>query len=231
MFCKWCGNKIRNIGNPCPSCGRDQDPLENGNGFWDLCDLEPKPGDEPKRFVGGDGNGSPKATPPKAGAGQILKGISPWLIVACVLFVALTLETVLGARKISKLSSRLEEVQSELDELEGKKKKATDGEPIQKDPVEHSGEVDEPGEPGRPDDPGEDPGQRPDIGEDDPGEDPNQRPGIGEDDPGEDPNQRPGIGEYGPEEDPNGFDGSANPEEAVTPESGPAEAPFPADQT
>lgn len=37
MFCKWCGKKITNIGSPCPSCGKDQDPLENGNGFWDLC--------------------------------------------------------------------------------------------------------------------------------------------------------------------------------------------------
>lgn len=37
MFCKWCGKKITNIGTPCPSCGKTQDPLENGNGFWDLC--------------------------------------------------------------------------------------------------------------------------------------------------------------------------------------------------
>ena len=40
MFCKWCGKKISNIGSPCPSCGKDQDPLENGNGFWDLCSKE-----------------------------------------------------------------------------------------------------------------------------------------------------------------------------------------------
>lgn len=37
MFCKWCGKKITNNGSPCPSCGRNQDALENGNGFWDLC--------------------------------------------------------------------------------------------------------------------------------------------------------------------------------------------------
>ncbi len=43
MFCKWCGKKISNNGVPCPSCGRNQDPLENGNGFWDLCTSEPKP--------------------------------------------------------------------------------------------------------------------------------------------------------------------------------------------
>ena len=38
MFCKWCGEKIINIGRPCPSCGKSQGPLENGNIFWDLCD-------------------------------------------------------------------------------------------------------------------------------------------------------------------------------------------------
>lgn len=40
MFCKWCGKRIENIGSPCPSCGKNQDPLENGNGFWDLCSKE-----------------------------------------------------------------------------------------------------------------------------------------------------------------------------------------------
>lgn len=40
MFCKWCGKKIANIGIPCPSCGKSQDSLENGNGFWDLCSKE-----------------------------------------------------------------------------------------------------------------------------------------------------------------------------------------------
>lgn len=38
MFCKWCGEKIVNIGRPCPSCGKSQGPLENGNIFLDLCD-------------------------------------------------------------------------------------------------------------------------------------------------------------------------------------------------
>jgi len=40
MFCKWCGKKITNNGVPCPSCGRNQDALENGNGFWDLCNIK-----------------------------------------------------------------------------------------------------------------------------------------------------------------------------------------------
>lgn len=40
MFCKWCGKKVTNVGSPCPSCGKNQDPLENGNGFWDLCSKE-----------------------------------------------------------------------------------------------------------------------------------------------------------------------------------------------
>ena len=41
MFCKWCGKKIVNNGKPCPSCGKAQDSLENGNGFWDLCSNAP----------------------------------------------------------------------------------------------------------------------------------------------------------------------------------------------
>jgi len=44
MFCKWCGNKITNNGMPCPTCGKGQDALVNGNGFWDLCEVEPKGG-------------------------------------------------------------------------------------------------------------------------------------------------------------------------------------------
>lgn len=40
MFCKWCGNKITNNGKPCPICNKEQDALENGNGFWDLCEDE-----------------------------------------------------------------------------------------------------------------------------------------------------------------------------------------------
>ncbi|WP_044915719.1 hypothetical protein [Oribacterium sp. FC2011] len=41
MFCKWCGKKITNNGAACPHCGREQIPLVNGNGFWDLCDSKP----------------------------------------------------------------------------------------------------------------------------------------------------------------------------------------------
>ncbi|SDZ95477.1 hypothetical protein SAMN05216349_10316 [Oribacterium sp. KHPX15] len=41
MFCKWCGKKITNNGTACPHCGREQIPLVNGNGFWDLCDAKP----------------------------------------------------------------------------------------------------------------------------------------------------------------------------------------------
>lgn len=36
MFCKWCGKRITDNSVPCPHCGREQDPLESGNGFWDL---------------------------------------------------------------------------------------------------------------------------------------------------------------------------------------------------
>jgi len=42
MFCKWCGKKIMNNGVPCPSCGKAQDALENGNVFWDLCNNKPE---------------------------------------------------------------------------------------------------------------------------------------------------------------------------------------------
>lgn len=44
MFCKWCGKKINDNGAPCPHCGREQSPLENGNGFWDLCKSGSAPG-------------------------------------------------------------------------------------------------------------------------------------------------------------------------------------------
>lgn len=37
MFCKWCGKRITDNGTLCPHCGQKQSPLENGNGFWDLC--------------------------------------------------------------------------------------------------------------------------------------------------------------------------------------------------
>lgn len=53
MFCKWCGEKIVNIGKPCPSCGKSQSPLENGNVFWDLCtkEVEIRPVDAPPTDV------------------------------------------------------------------------------------------------------------------------------------------------------------------------------------
>ena len=40
MFCNWCGKKIVKKGVSCPHCGKKQESLENGNGFWDLCGLE-----------------------------------------------------------------------------------------------------------------------------------------------------------------------------------------------
>ena len=42
MFCEWCGNKIPgNIAAICPVCGKEQSKLTSGNGFWDLCAIEP----------------------------------------------------------------------------------------------------------------------------------------------------------------------------------------------
>lgn len=46
MFCKWCGNKITNNGVPCPTCGKEQDKLVNGNGFWDLCKADSNGGEQ-----------------------------------------------------------------------------------------------------------------------------------------------------------------------------------------
>lgn len=36
MFCKWCGKKIKTNSTACPFCGKEQDSMVNGNGFWDL---------------------------------------------------------------------------------------------------------------------------------------------------------------------------------------------------
>lgn len=51
MFCKWCGMNLPNVGKPCPSCGRTQDPLENGNSFWDLCRKKTLPPSAPEPAV------------------------------------------------------------------------------------------------------------------------------------------------------------------------------------
>lgn len=40
MFCKWCGKRIKNTAKSCPLCGREQESLFNGNGFWDLCNVK-----------------------------------------------------------------------------------------------------------------------------------------------------------------------------------------------
>ena len=45
MFCKWCGKNISgNTVTICPSCGKEQGPLMSGNGFWDLCTIDPATG-------------------------------------------------------------------------------------------------------------------------------------------------------------------------------------------
>jgi uncharacterized membrane protein YgcG len=41
MFCKWCGKQFDEYSPVCPNCGKEQDALVNGNGFWDLCNIEP----------------------------------------------------------------------------------------------------------------------------------------------------------------------------------------------
>lgn len=43
MFCKWCGKRMEDYSVICPKCGKEQDSLVNGNGFWDLCHIEPNP--------------------------------------------------------------------------------------------------------------------------------------------------------------------------------------------
>lgn len=45
MFCKWCGKNISGKAvTICPFCGKEQSPLMSGNGFWDLCSIEPETG-------------------------------------------------------------------------------------------------------------------------------------------------------------------------------------------
>ena len=45
MFCKWCGNNISGkTVTVCPVCGKEQSPLMSGNGFWDLCTIDPATG-------------------------------------------------------------------------------------------------------------------------------------------------------------------------------------------
>lgn len=94
MFCKWCGKKITNNGIPCPSCGRNQDALESGNGFWDLCSVKPV-----------DASGVPKTndvpvqekkvvtskTPKKEGAQKTAARVSLLQIaIICLLLITLT---------------------------------------------------------------------------------------------------------------------------------------------
>ena len=65
MFCKWCGKKITNNGTPCPSCGKNQDPLENGNGFWDLCNIKPEERPSPDTAADTSAKSSEKAPAPE----------------------------------------------------------------------------------------------------------------------------------------------------------------------
>ena len=43
MFCKWCGKKLDENITVCRYCNKEQESLVNGNGFWDLCKIEPNP--------------------------------------------------------------------------------------------------------------------------------------------------------------------------------------------
>ena len=35
MYCRYCGKTLTNSAS-CPRCGRENGPLEGGNGFWDI---------------------------------------------------------------------------------------------------------------------------------------------------------------------------------------------------
>ncbi len=40
MFCKNCGKRIKMTDSACPWCGKDQNCIEGGNGFWDIVERQ-----------------------------------------------------------------------------------------------------------------------------------------------------------------------------------------------
>ena len=130
MFCKWCGNKINNNGVPCPTCGKEQDALENGNGFWDLCEVEPKRGKQGAvPLVAVESSSSnvsdEKHTQAKRGDHQRTKkavkrrrnGIAILVFVLCILVTVGVIEASIALGKASKCMDEMASVITQLSSL------------------------------------------------------------------------------------------------------------------
>lgn len=121
MFCKWCGKKITNIGKPCPSCGKEQAPLESGNGFWDLCSN----GQAGHTGVGGaavehtDGP-SKTASPRKSNAKERRAARRFWIgawAITCLLLVIALVMLGLGIGKIGQYRSGIAALRSDISDV------------------------------------------------------------------------------------------------------------------
>lgn len=126
MFCKWCGKKITNNGIPCPSCGRDQDALENGNGFWDLCNIKPEDtGSVPvtdfvpaQKKSGVNANPSKQKGPQKTGNHKHSKARFSLLHIATVCLLLITLIAVfVGIGKTGDCLSELNSIRADISSL------------------------------------------------------------------------------------------------------------------
>lgn len=152
MFCKWCGSKITNNGVPCPSCGNKQAPLENGNGFWDLCTAETEDRPQPAESV----NVPTQDAQPDFQAKKDIPEIEPHkkpdfkqkvllLAAACLLLVAL-IEIAVGfgmARKYRAEMAALQESTSGTEATEDSQEIAevhnTEAETVNTEPMETTG--------------------------------------------------------------------------------------------
>lgn len=127
MFCKWCGNKITNNGVPCPTCGREQDALENGNGFWDLCHVVPnvEQGDVPSTTKEGIGANEERHTQTIRGEYQETKKVPKGrnnravalMCVMCLLLAIGLVESTIALAKTSKCMARIASIEVQLSGL------------------------------------------------------------------------------------------------------------------
>lgn len=135
MFCKWCGNKITNNGVPCTTCGKEQDALENGNGFWDLCEVEPKGGKQgavPLVAVESPSVNDEKHAQTKRGDYQKAKkaakkrdnGIAILMCALCLMVVVGLIESSIALNKASKC---MDEIASAKVQLSGLKTDVSNG--------------------------------------------------------------------------------------------------------
>ena len=124
MFCKWCGNKIANNGVPCPTCGKEQDALENGNGFWDLCEVEPKGGKQgtiPLVAEGRPNVSDEKQVQAKRGDDQKAKKCGNAIVILvcalCLMVAVGVIESSIALIKASKCMDEMDSVKTQLSGL------------------------------------------------------------------------------------------------------------------